>query len=58
LTSRAVGWGALGGAVLLAALIGIAWRGGSAAWFLLFPVLVIGVLAAGTLGALWALRHF
>ncbi len=58
LTARAVGWGLTLGLILLAVLIGIAWRTTSAAWFLLFPVLLIGVIFALGVGVLWSLRHF
>lgn len=58
LTARAVGWGLLLGMILLAVLIGIAWRTTSVAWFLLFPLLLIGVIFALGVGVLWGLRHF
>ncbi|HEY3246675.1 MAG TPA: hypothetical protein VGK88_00105 [bacterium] len=46
-----------GGVALLIVLVGIAWRAQSVGWFLLFPVLLVGVLAAVALGVLAALRH-
>lgn len=58
LTARVVSWGLAAGLLLLALLIGIAWRTTSAAWFLLFPVLLLGVLGALAVGVLWGLRHF
>ena len=47
----------VGGVVLLILLVGIAWRAQSVGWFLLFPLLLVGVLAAVALGVLAALRH-
>ncbi len=58
LTARGVSWGLALGLVLLALLVGIAWRTTSAAWFLLFPLLLVGVLFALGVGVLWGLRHF
>lgn len=58
LTRRWVSWGLLGGGALLLLLVGIAWRATSAAWFLLFPLLLLGALIAGAMATLWALRHF
>jgi len=46
------------GIMLLIVMIGIAWRSTNAAWFLLFPVLLMGVLGALAVGVLWGLRHF
>ncbi len=54
---RAVRIGMLTGGLLLLVLIGIAWRAESAGWFLLFPLLLLGLLAAVALGVLAALRH-
>ena len=47
-----------GGVILLVLLVGVAWRSTNAAWFLLFPVLLMGVLGALAVGVLWGLRHF
>lgn len=47
----------IAGGLLLLVLIGIAWRAQSAGWFLLFPLLLLGLLAAVALGMLAALRH-
>jgi lysylphosphatidylglycerol synthetase-like protein (DUF2156 family) len=58
LTARGVSWGLALGFVLLALLVGIAWRTTSAAWFLLFPLLLVGALLALAVGVLWGLRHF
>jgi len=58
LTARAAAGTVLIGVGLLAVMVGIAWRTTNAAWFLLFPVLLLGVLAALAVGALWGLRHF
>ncbi len=57
-TRRAVSGATVAGVVLLGALIGIAWRATDALWFLLFPLLVVGVLAAAAMAILWGLRHF
>ncbi len=48
----------VGGIILLIVLVGIAWRSTNAAWFLLFPVLLMGILGALAMGVLWGLRHF
>lgn len=58
LTARGVSWGLAAGLILLALLVGIAWRTTSPGWFLLFPVLLLGVLGALAGGVLWGLRHF
>lgn len=58
LTARGVSVGLAAGLVLLALLVGIAWRTTSVAWFLLFPMLLLGVLFALGVGVLWGLRHF
>lgn len=57
-TGRSVSWSALAGLILLALLLGIAWRASSVAWFLFFPVLLVGVVAAAAMAVLWGLRHF
>ncbi len=57
-TRRAVSGTTVAGIVLLGALVGIAWRATNALWFLLFPVLLVGVLAAAAMAVLWGLRHF
>ncbi len=46
------------GLVLLLLLIAIAWRATNALWFLVFPALLIGVVAAAAIAVLWGLRHF
>lgn len=58
LTGRTAGAVGVLGLVLLGLMIGIAWRATSATWFLIFPLLLIGVLAAGGVAVLWILRHF
>jgi lysylphosphatidylglycerol synthetase-like protein (DUF2156 family) len=58
LTGRIVSWALAAAIVLLALLVGITWKTTSAAWFLLFPVLLAGILAALAAGVLWGLRHF
>ena len=57
-TRRAVSGTTVAGVVLLGALIGIAWRATNALWFLLFPLLVVGILAAAAMAVLWGLRRF
>ena len=44
--------------MLLGVLVGIAWRATSAAWFLLFPLLLLGLVAAAAMAVLWGLRQF
>ena len=58
LTGSMVSWSVITGVLLLAALVGIAWRATEVLWFLLFPLLVVGVLAAAAMAVLWRLRHF
>jgi len=57
LGGRTMRVGMIAGLILLVILIGIAWRAQSVGWFLLFPLLLLGVLAAVALGVLAALRH-
>ncbi len=57
-TRRAVSGTTAAGVVLLGALVGIAWRANNALWFLLFPLLLVGILAAAAMAVLWGLRHF
>lgn len=57
-TRRVVSWSVLAGFVLLVLLVGIAWRASNAVWFLFFPLLLIGVVAAAAMAVLWGLRHF
>lgn len=58
LTGRGAGAIALAGLLLLAVLVGIAWRATSALWFLVFPLLLLGLLTAAGMAVLWILRHF
>ncbi len=58
LRSRAVGWGLALAAALVAVLILVTWKAASPLLFLLYPVLVLGVLALLAMAVLWALRHF
>ena len=58
LTGSMVSWSVITGVLLLAALVGIAWRATDVLWFLLFPLLLAGVLVATAMGVLWGLRHF
>jgi hypothetical protein len=53
-----VAWSTLAGLMLLLLLIGIAWKATSALWFLLFPLLLVGLVAAAAMAVLWGLRHF
>lgn len=57
-TRRMVSWSVVVGFVLLVLLVGIAWRASTAAWFLFFPFLLIGVVAAVAMAVLWGLRNF
>lgn len=57
-TRRLVSGSTLVGLVMLVLLVGIAWRASTAAWFLFFPVLLVGVLASAAMAVLWGLRHF
>ncbi|HEU5170937.1 MAG TPA: hypothetical protein VFU46_10380 [Gemmatimonadales bacterium] len=58
LTGRGAGAIAFAGLLLLAVLVGIAWRATSALWFLVFPLLLLGLLTAAGMAVLWILRHF
>jgi len=58
LTIQAAAVTLLIGVGLLAVMIGIAWWTTNVAWFLFFPVLLLGTLAALAVGVLWGLRHF
>lgn len=58
LTRRHVGWGGTAGLALLLLLIGIAWKATNVLWFLLFPLLLVGLVAAAAMAVLWGLRHF
>lgn len=58
LTGRHASGSMIIGVILLALMLGIAWRATSAVWFLLFPLLLVGLLAAAALGVLWGIRHF
>ena len=57
LSSRTVSGSALLGILSLGLLVGIAWRATSAGWFLLFPLLLLGMLAAAAISVLWGIRH-
>ncbi|MBI3997992.1 MAG: hypothetical protein HY355_03085 [Armatimonadetes bacterium] len=56
--SRTVGWGVALAAVLVAAIVLVTWKATNPLLFLLYPVLVLGVLALLAMAMLWALRHF
>ncbi len=56
--SRTVGWGLAVALVLVAVIILVTWKASSPLFFLLYPILVLGVLALLALAALWMLRHF
>ncbi len=58
LTGRIASGSVITGLILLGLLIGIAWRATNAVWFLFFPLLLIGILAAAAVGVLWGLRQF
>ncbi len=58
LTGRHASGSTIIGLILLALVLGIAWRATSAVWFLLFPLLLVGLLAAAAVGVLWGIRHF
>ncbi len=58
LRSRTVGWGVAAAAVLVVVLVLITWKATSPLLFLLYPILVLGVLALLGMAVLWALRHF
>jgi hypothetical protein len=58
LGSRPIGWGLVLAFVLVVAIVLVTWKATTPAAFLLYPVLVLGVLALSALAVLWALRHF
>jgi hypothetical protein len=58
LTRRHVAWSSSLGVILLLLLVGIAWKATNVLWFLLFPLLLIGLVTAAATAVLWGLRHF
>ncbi len=58
LRSRTVGWGLVAAGVFVVALVLVTWKATSPLLFLLYPVLVLGVLALVAMAVLWALKHF
>ena len=58
LRSRTVGWGLAAAGVFVIALVLVTWKATSPLLFLLYPVLVLGVLALVATAVLWALKHF
>jgi drug/metabolite transporter (DMT)-like permease len=58
LRSRTVGWGLVIAVVLVVAIVLVTWRASSPLFFLLYPILVLGVLALLAMAVLWAFRHF
>ncbi len=58
LHSGTVGWAVVVAAVLVVALVAVTWKASSPLLFLLYPLLVLGVLALLSMAMLWALRHF
>lgn len=58
LGSRTVGWGLVAAAVFVIALVLVTWKATSPLFFLLYPLLVLGVLALVAMAVLWALKHF
>lgn len=49
---------AIGGALFLVVAVVLAFVAPSPLWFLLYPLLVVGAVAALTTVAAWLLRHF
>jgi hypothetical protein len=45
-------------AVLIVGIVLVTWKATSPLLFLLYPILVLGVLALLAMAVLWALRHF
>jgi hypothetical protein len=58
LRSRTVGWGLAAAAILVVVTVLVTWKASSPLLFLLYPLLVLGVLALLALAALWLFRHF
>jgi len=58
LTRRHVAWSSTLGVILMVLLVGIAWKATNALWFLLFPLLLVGLVTAAATAVLWGLRHF
>ncbi|HET6780757.1 MAG TPA: hypothetical protein VFH67_01540 [bacterium] len=58
LTRRHVAWSSTLGLILLLLLGGIVWKATNALWFLLFPLLLVGLVTAAATAVLWGLRHF
>lgn len=58
LQSRTVGWGVVAAAALVVTIVLVTWKATSPLLFLLYPILVLGVLVLLALAVLWALRHF
>ncbi len=58
LTGRVTAWVGALGLLLMGALVGIAWRTTSPLWFLIFPLLLLGVLISAAVVVLWLLRLF
>lgn len=58
LRSRAVGWGVVATAALVVATVLVTWEATTPMLFLLYPLLVLGVLVLLALAVLWALSHF
>jgi hypothetical protein len=58
LRTRTVGWGVAVAVGLIVAIVLVTWKATSPLFFLLYPVLVLGVLALLAMAVLWALRHF
>jgi hypothetical protein len=58
LRGSVVGWGLAAAAALICAIVLVTWKAQSPLLFLLYPILVLGILALLAMAALWALRHF
>lgn len=58
LRSGTVGWAVVVATALVAVLVAVTWKATSPLLFLLYPILVLGVLGLLAMAVLWALRHF
>jgi hypothetical protein len=55
---RTIGWSAAIAVVLMVLLVAVTWKAASPLAFLLYPVLVLGVLVLAGLVVLWAMKLF
>lgn len=58
LRPRTIGWGVAIAGGLLVALVLVTWKASSPLLFLLYPLLLLSVLALLAMSALWALGHY